>query len=499
MKIRNHTSQAGRRRRLSFPQRRSQALARIAQSADPATTAAPSAEAELLEDEIVVTGTSIKGVAPIGSSIQTVGVADLEKTAATNLSTLVNTIPALSTNGSLAQGENLWSFYSPQIHQLGGSSSNTTLVVIDGMRSPGGGAQFNQIDPNIIPTSAIERVDVLADGASSVYGSDAVAGVVNFITRKTIQGHAGQHVVRQSRFSYDTWDLNGIWGTDWETGGVYAAASYSHGSQLFVKDRDWASRGDYRPYGGSNTNSFTCDPATIRVTGVSSGTVPAGNVIFLSPSATTPVANKAALNGACNLSAVQLVHSLAVPQPTRCFKVDNDFSDKLTLSGIDGLQPQPDSCRIPVPASSTTSPCSARVRARRGPAESVLHRAGRRADRQRGDHQLAGDARRRQIRLHRVAAGRHLRQRRPRLQIQRQLVADAGGFDRLEPLVARRLQAVLRRLRDARAQRHHAIGRQHDGIERSRPERRGAAASADHQQRARCLESRSARTAPIRW
>ena len=139
----------------------------------------------------------------------------------------MNTIPALSTNGSLAQGENLWSFYSPQIHQLGGSSSNTTLVVIDGMRMPGGGAQFNQTDPNIMPSSAMQRIDVLADGASSVYGSDAVAGVVNFITRRTFEA-AGQFPYANAD-GYDTWDLNGIWGTTWETGGVYVAAQYSLG------------------------------------------------------------------------------------------------------------------------------------------------------------------------------------------------------------------------------------------------------------------------------
>jgi iron complex outermembrane receptor protein len=306
-------------------------VAAFGQDAAPAgPDPAPATEAENIADTIVVTGTSIRGVVPIGSSIQTVGVADLEKSAATNLSTLVNTIPALSTNGSLAQGENLWSFYSPQIHQLGGSSSNTTLVVIDGMRSPGGGAQFNQIDPNIIPTSAIERVDVLADGASSVYGSDAVAGVVNFITRKRFKGTQINSSYGKAD-GYDTWDLNGLWGTTWETGGVYAAASYSYGSQLFVKDRDWASEGDYRPRGGTNTNSFTCDPATIRVTGVSSGTAPAGNVIFLSPDATTPVANQAAQNGACNLS----LYNSFIPSQYRTnalIRVENEFSDKLSLS-----------------------------------------------------------------------------------------------------------------------------------------------------------------------
>src|SRR5688572_25632170 len=300
----------------------------FAQEAGPTATPAEGAE-EL--DFVVVTGTSIKGVvAPIGSSLQSVGEVDLEKTAAINLSTLVNTIPSLSTNGSLAQGENLWSFYSPQIHQLGGSSSNTTLVVIDGMRMPGGGAQFNQTDPNIIPTSAMQRVDVLADGASSVYGSDAVAGVVNFVTRRTYDGLSINSSIANAD-SYDNWDLNGIWGKTWEDGGIYVAAQYSHASQLFVKDRDWASRGDYRPFGGSNTNGFTCEPATIRVTAVSSGTAPGGSQIFLSPDATTPVANNAALNGVCNLS----VYNSFIPSQYRAnalMRVVNDFSDKLSLS-----------------------------------------------------------------------------------------------------------------------------------------------------------------------
>jgi iron complex outermembrane receptor protein len=302
----------------------------FAQEAETPTTAEQRAAAETVGDTIVVTGTSIKGVAPIGSSLQTVGIAELEKSAATNLSTLVNTIPALTTNGSLAQGENLWSFYSPQIHQLGGSSSNTTLVVIDGMRMPGGGAQFAQTDPNVIPTSAMQRVDVLADGASSVYGSDAVAGVVNFVTRRTFEGlQIGSSYGTAD--GYDTWDLNGIWGKSWETGGVYVASQYSYASELFVRDRDWASRGDYRPYGGTNTNTFTCDPATMRVTGVSSGTAPGSGQVFLSTGATTPVVNNAALNGNCNTS----IHNSFIPSQYRIngmIKVVNDFGEDLSIT-----------------------------------------------------------------------------------------------------------------------------------------------------------------------
>jgi iron complex outermembrane receptor protein len=303
----------------------------IAQGAPNDGGPARDEEAETVENTIVVTGTSIKGVtAPIGSSLVSVGEVDLAKTAATNLSTLVNTIPSLTTNGSLAQGENLWSFYSPQIHQLGGSSSNTTLVVIDGMRMPGGGAQFAQTDPNVIPTSAMAGIDVLADGASSVYGSDAVAGVVNFRTRRTFEG---TQVSSSYGFadSYDTWDVNGIWGKSWETGGVYVASQYSHASALDVADRDWASRGDYRDMGGTNTNGFTCEPATIRVTGVSSGTAPGNGQIFLSPDATTSVANNAALNGVCNLS----VYNTFIPAQYRLngmIKVVNDFTDDLSIT-----------------------------------------------------------------------------------------------------------------------------------------------------------------------
>jgi len=302
----------------------------FAQDATPGNSG-PARETETIDEVIIVTGTSIKGVeAPIGSNVMSVGVDELERTAATNLSALVNTIPALTTNGSLAQGENLWSFYSPQIHQLGGSSSNTTLVVIDGMRTPGGGAQFNQTDPNIIPTSAIQRVDVLADGASAVYGSDAVAGVVNFVTRRTYDG-ASLNVQMANASDYDTWDLNGIWGKTWDTGGVYVAGQYSQSSQLWVKDREWAARGDYRDWGGSNTNSFTCPEATMRVTGVNSGTNPGGSVIFLSTDAMTPVANNASLNGACNLS----VYNSMIPEQYRAnavIRVVNDFSDNLSVS-----------------------------------------------------------------------------------------------------------------------------------------------------------------------
>ena len=292
-----------------------------AQSDTQTNAAARSGDAAPNTADIVVTGTKIKGVAPIGSNLVSVGRDIIEKTAPVNVSQLVNTVPSISTSGSAAQGENGYSYYSPQIHSLAGSSSNTTLVIVDGLRLPGGGTQFAQTDPNIIPVSAIQRVEVLADGASSVYGSDAVAGVVNFITRKTFDGFEA-NIQGGLANNYNNKNLSFIWGKKWATGGVYLAGSWSQQSSLLNKDRSFSSLGDYRSIGGTNTNSYQCPAATMSVPGASG--------VYLGTSATTTVANSQA-NAPCNNS----VYATLLPSQGRgnaMVKIVNDFSDKISAT-----------------------------------------------------------------------------------------------------------------------------------------------------------------------
>src|SRR5438876_4261938 len=73
---------------------------------------------------------------------------------------------------------------------LRGLGSQRTLVLIDGKRVAGGGTitDSTTVDVNLIPASAIERIEVLKDGASAIYGSDAIGGVINFILRKDYKG-----------------------------------------------------------------------------------------------------------------------------------------------------------------------------------------------------------------------------------------------------------------------------------------------------------------------
>ena len=165
-----------------------------------------------------------------------------------------------------------------------------------------------------------------------------------------------------------------------------------------MADRDWASRGDYRPYGGSNTNSFTCEPATIRVTGVSTGTAPGGGLIFLSPGDTTPVANNASLNANCNLS----LYNQFIPSTYRAnamIKVVNDFSEKLSVSA--SLLYNRNLAQQDNGPGQLNNVTVFRCRSRcRGPAEPLLHRSCRCAECQRGNHQLAGHPGRRRVRQH---------------------------------------------------------------------------------------------------
>lgn len=281
-------------------------------------------QADAAEDElIVVTGSSIRGVAPVGSNLVSVGQEALEKVAATTTSELVNTVPAITTAGSTPQAQSAYSYYAPQIHSLAGSGSNTTLAIIDGLRMPGGGLQYAQTDPNIIPTPALQRVEVLADGASSIYGSDAVAGVVNFITRKTYDGIQLNGKVSFGK-DYRAYDLTGMWGTTWDTGGVYVAGQFLKQSQITNDKRSFLSRGDYRDIGGSNTNQFNCSPASIR-------TPLSGSNVYISPDDTTTVPNSNAF-APCNTS----IYGTAIPGVQRegiMAVITNEFSDRISFTG----------------------------------------------------------------------------------------------------------------------------------------------------------------------
>ena len=290
---------------------------------DAAQAQAPAPASDQAVEEVVVTGTSIRGTAPVGSNLITVDQKAIEAAGAVNVQQLLQTVTAISTANAAPQGESVYSYYAPQIHSLAGSASNSTLVIVDGLRLPGGGSQgFVETDPNIIPTIAIQRVEVLADGASSIYGSDAVAGVINFITRKSYEG-LQVNVQGGVGDQYTTDNAGLLWGTHWDKGSVMAAFGYSYQSRLANNARKLVDMGDYTPLGGSNLGQqFGCPTAAM--------TVPGNSGVYLSPSSTTTVPN-ARPSYNCNTT----VYGDDLPQAIRenaYVKINQDFGDRLSAT-----------------------------------------------------------------------------------------------------------------------------------------------------------------------
>jgi len=280
-------------------------------------TTPPQAAAAATE-EVVVTGTSIRGAAPVGANLITVGPQDIEKQGGQTLDEVLKSVPALSDMGQVGQSQHNSTYFSPNIHQLGASASSSTLVIMDGMRFPLGGTSHSQPDPSIVPVVAIQRVEVLADGSSSIYGSDAVAGVINFITRTSydglqITGEAGE------ADNYNKINGSLLWGTNWKDGGVMFAFQHSYLSDLALNTR--VTDYNFIPLGGTNQNNFNCSPATIQV---------AGNTTSYYKVDGTAISN-AQTAAPCN----QIASNYLLPKETRdnaMARFTQDYGD-LTISG----------------------------------------------------------------------------------------------------------------------------------------------------------------------
>ncbi|MES2127387.1 MAG: TonB-dependent receptor [Pseudomonadota bacterium] len=136
---------------------------------------------------VEITGSSIRRVAAeTALPVTVMRHEDIERTGATTAQDLVNLIP--SNFGGTVLANNVGQTGAPSTANLRGLGPNYTLVLLNGRRVSNYALGNNPVDLNSIPLSAIERVEVLRDGASAVYGADAIAGVINFILKSDYQG-----------------------------------------------------------------------------------------------------------------------------------------------------------------------------------------------------------------------------------------------------------------------------------------------------------------------
>lgn len=190
--------------------------------------------------------------------------------------------------------------------------------MLDGFRIPVGGTSHSLPDPSIVPTIAIQRVDVLADGSSSIYGSDAVAGVVNIITRSNYNG-LEIDAVGGGGEDYSRLSASVLWGTNWENGNAMMAYQHSYLSDIPNSARYTTQ--NYTAIGGGNFNTFNCNPATIQPNGT-------GN-IYLSPTSATNVSS-ATSNSPCYTP--QGVYQPKSVRDNALAKMTQHFGKDFTLS-----------------------------------------------------------------------------------------------------------------------------------------------------------------------
>jgi len=194
-------------------------------------------------DRVTVTGSRIKRTDIEGAlPVQVIDRETIELSGQTSVADLLRNQP-VNSGGSFRprSGSTGQSFAGLSIRALG---EGRTLILIDGRRAPVAPQIGQGQDLNAIPLAAVERIEILTDGASAIYGTDAIGGVVNIITRKDYTG--AQFTVGSgfpSRDGGDTDEASAIFGAAGQQGQIMAGVSYNRRDIVWQRDRSWSRGG----------------------------------------------------------------------------------------------------------------------------------------------------------------------------------------------------------------------------------------------------------------
>jgi iron complex outermembrane recepter protein len=257
---------------------------------------APLAAQAQQTQRIEITGSAIKRTTAEGPApVEVISKKEIERTGATSLNELLRSIPSIDIfdQGELASNSPAGSGTASV--RLRGLSDSEVLVLLNGRRLPvnalydssGAGAAF---DINSLPIGAIERIEILKDGGSAIYGADAVAGVVNFITKTDYQGIELSGTLGTTSRSDGTEKRVGLSAGFGDLAkdrfNVLFGIDYFKRDKILRKDRDISRSVDFRrfPGGADGRSSFAptgnvIDPNTGAFVGVPYATCPADSLV----------------------------------------------------------------------------------------------------------------------------------------------------------------------------------------------------------------------------
>ena len=203
-----------------------------------ATTATAHAQEATNLDRIEVTGSRIRQVdTETAQPVLSLSRATIEKSGFKTVADVLQNIsaagsPAISRSEPLSSGEMVGGYYI-DLRNLG---AQRTLILVDGKRL--GASVSGYQDVSQIPSAIVERIDVLKDGASSVYGSDAMAGVINIITRKNFEGlEVNAYTGQYSEGDGQKQSADFVAGFTGDRGSITIGAEYSNEKAVWAKDR----------------------------------------------------------------------------------------------------------------------------------------------------------------------------------------------------------------------------------------------------------------------
>jgi iron complex outermembrane recepter protein len=236
-----------------------------AQAAAPTQPAAP-------VEEVLITGSVISGSAAVGVTVTAIGAEDFRDAGALTVADIIRTLPAvdmMQTETATASGRagEKGARVDLRSRAVGGERA---MLMVDSLRYPGQFIGGGVIDPSIIPEIAIQRVEVLTDGASSLYGSDAVAGVINIILKRRFDG-----AVTQTRFGTAISDYGGgmnryqvaqLFGRTWSSGSIVVSYEFNEQAALdrTAERLQYQFTMDFTPWGLDNRQDIASSrPATV--------------------------------------------------------------------------------------------------------------------------------------------------------------------------------------------------------------------------------------------
>ena len=207
---------------------------------------AATASEQQSSDAIVVTGTRIEGAPPAAPVIR-ISSEDIRNAGQSDLGEVARSLPQSFGGGQNpgignsqgAPNENA-NVNGASTFNLRGIGSNATLTLLNGNRFAYTGAS-SVMDVSSIPVAAVERIEIIPDGASAIYGADAVAGVVNILLKRDFEGVAAMARLGASTEGGNVQQQYGILGgKTWSSGNLLAAYDYSRSSAILAGDRSYA-------------------------------------------------------------------------------------------------------------------------------------------------------------------------------------------------------------------------------------------------------------------